>query len=191
LEDEHELEIIAATNSNDLCRALISLTLRLKFRRKYLFVMESAHQYTDLCPNLLEKNRKFLRLAFNPVSYKGSEQIVIHLRRGQDLTANQRLESDEVLYARITALLQKHPGQKIRIYTNEQFVLRKGFQHNVIVDFSSNPFEAMSHMTQADILIIAKSSLSYVAGLINSATVYYPHFWHPKMKNWKLARELE
>ena len=47
--------------------------------------------------------------------------------------------------------------------------------------------EAIKRMASARILIQGKSSLSYVAGLLNTTgDIYYPpNFWHPKMSKWK------
>jgi precorrin-6B methylase 1 len=47
--------------------------------------------------------------------------------------------------------------------------------------------DAIKRMADADVLIQSKSSLSYVAGILNKeGVVYYPpKFWHPKLRGWK------
>jgi hypothetical protein len=45
-------------------------------------------------------------------------------------------------------------------------------------------------MSIADILVIGKSSFSYVAGLYNTNTVYYFNFWHSPLNNWINVDEL-
>jgi len=50
-----------------------------------------------------------------------------------------------------------------------------------------DPFDAMKIMVNADILLLSRSSLSYVSGLLNKkAQIFYPpNFWHPKLSGWK------
>ena len=189
--DTNKYTKIQTQNSNHLRRAILQLILKLRFRKKYLFVMESAHNYTDSHPAILESSRDYLRQIFNGVKHFGHEEIVFHLRRGNDLTAPQRLESDDIIYARLAKLIQLFPDMSIRIYTNEPFEVRESFKSSVTADYSSDPFEAFTHMCEAKILIIAKSSLSYVAALINDGTIYYPKFWHPKLSSWKNVSDLE
>jgi hypothetical protein len=47
--------------------------------------------------------------------------------------------------------------------------------------------EAIKRMANAEVLVLSKSSLSYVAGILNnSGTIYYPpNFWHPRLRGWK------
>lgn len=69
--------------------------------------------------------------------------------------------------------------------------------NNFVLDFSSkglnvqtvsggDPLEAIAIMSLASYLITSRSSLSYVAGLLNaSGRIYYAHeFWHPKPNSW-------
>jgi hypothetical protein len=46
-------------------------------------------------------------------------------------------------------------------------------------------------MTQADVLIMSRSSLSYLAGLLNlKGTVYFPiNFWHSPHQSWEKFRD--
>ena len=67
--------------------------------------------------------------------------------------------------------------------------LRKSFQSKglgVEVVSGGDPIEAIAIMSQASYLIISRSSLSYVAGLLNrTGSVYYAaDFWHPKPSTW-------
>ena len=40
------------------------------------------------------------------------------------------------------------------------------------------------HLVNANVLVLAKSSFSYLAGLYNQNIVYYIDFWHTPMPNW-------
>jgi len=56
------------------------------------------------------------------------------------------------------------------------------------VDREIDAFQMITAMARAEILIISRSSLSYVGGLFNSSgTVFYPNgFWHTKLKRWRV-----
>jgi hypothetical protein len=47
----------------------------------------------------------------------------------------------------------------------------------------------MLQMSKAELLILGRSSLSYVAGILSSGktVVAAPEFWHPPLSNWKSA----
>lgn len=49
-----------------------------------------------------------------------------------------------------------------------------------------NPLEAIKGMALADYLITSRSSLSYVAGILNrnGKIISAPDFWHPKLRHW-------
>lgn len=51
-----------------------------------------------------------------------------------------------------------------------------------------NPLDAILIMSSADALLIGKSSLSFMGGLLNvGGQVYYPKdFWHRPLQNWRL-----
>ncbi len=63
----------------------------------------------------------------------------------------------------------------------------KGFDVEVIS--GGNPLAALILMINCSTLIMSRSSLSYVAAILNSsATIYYPPgFWHPPMGDWKIS----
>lgn len=62
----------------------------------------------------------------------------------------------------------------------------KGFDVEVVS--GGDPLVALFLMINCSTLIMSRSSLSYVAGILNSsATIYYPPgFWHPPMGDWKI-----
>lgn len=57
---------------------------------------------------------------------------------------------------------------------------------NVIVHSGGDPLDAMLFMSRASLLITGRSSLSYLAGIINrtGVVVSAPYFWHPSPKRW-------
>jgi hypothetical protein len=58
---------------------------------------------------------------------------------------------------------------------------------DLFVDFGGDALESLLRMSSSRVLILSRSSLSYVGALFNqnAALVYSaPDFWHPKMKSW-------
>jgi hypothetical protein len=183
--------IFKAVSTTELWKILLKLLFIGDKNANFLFIMESAHKFTDRNPQILFHYRTMIRTLFNPVKYHGTESIVLHLRRGSDLTANVRFEEDGIIFARLKALRSLYPDQNIRVYSNSTFLLPYEFKEFVTVDTKSDPFQAISHMAAAEVLVIAKSSMSYVAGVVCNGMVYSPTFWHPKLPNWSSSTKLE
>ncbi len=185
------LRCIETYTTLDLRREILKKFLTFRFLRPVLFRMESAHLVTNDHPRIMDAIREEIRNGFQGAPYPGNEKIVIHLRRGDDITADQRFESNQTLNTRLKSLCVMYPEHKIRIYTNESLVLQNEFSLFATVDFDASPFQAISHMAEAEVLVIAKSSMSYIAGLVSRQKVYAPDFWHPLMPDWLNASVLE
>jgi len=67
----------------------------------------------------------------------------------------------------------------------EEIFMKSGYE--ISVKSGGDPLEAILEMSQSDYLITARSSLSYVAGILNeSGTVFSaPGFWHSPLPSWK------
>jgi hypothetical protein len=57
----------------------------------------------------------------------------------------------------------------------------------VVVHSGGDPIDAMIQMARASVLIVGRSSLSYIAGILNKdgTVVGPPEFWHPSLETWK------
>ena len=58
---------------------------------------------------------------------------------------------------------------------------------NLKVSFGGDAVDSILRMSSCDVLILSRSSLSYVGALFNqgAALIYFPPgFWHPRMKSW-------
>jgi len=57
---------------------------------------------------------------------------------------------------------------------------------NVVVHSGGDPLNAILFMSQASLLILGRSSLSYVAGILNQKglVIAAPDFWHPPLSRW-------
>ena len=61
---------------------------------------------------------------------------------------------------------------------------------SVEVTVGGDPIESLAILQSAKILIMSRSSFSFVAALLNpDGKIFYPpDFWHPKQKSWKLIK---
>ena len=123
--------------------------------------------------------------------------IAIHIRRG-DVVKNTfgpgKIDrfTDENFYKEIIKkLLAKYPNYIIHIYSQgkvedfsikEHSRLRFHLNEDLITTFHS--------LVKAKIFIMAKSSLSYSAGILNENKVYYMDFWHKKLDHWINIKDL-
>ena len=78
-------------------------------------------------------------------------------------------------------------GEKIRIEKSEVNAIFVNSGLDIEFIHGGDPLEALAVMANARILIIGRSSLSYVGGLLNkSGKVIYPRsFWHSPLKGWQ------
>lgn len=69
-----------------------------------------------------------------------------------------------------------------QVFSPDDFGVKK-----VVVHSGGDPIEAIIQMARASVLVTGRSSLSYLAGLMNiSGTVISaPKFWHPPLASWK------
>lgn len=77
-------------------------------------------------------------------------------------------------------------GGQMQIKGNDLFTFFRANRIPVEVHSGGNPLEAIAIMSNSDFLITSRSSLSYVAGLLNSkgTVVAAEGFWHPTPSDW-------
>ena len=91
--------------------------------------------------------------------------------------------------AKQTAHWEGTPGFKdgqMQIKGNNLYQYFRSKQVDIKVHSGGNPLEAIALMSKSDLLITSRSSLSYVAGLLNSSgtIVAADQFWHPNPDAW-------
>ena len=119
--------------------------------------------------------------------------LAIHIRRG-DINIEffrDRWNSDEYYSDLIRKLIVLYPDKKLVVFSqgslNDFKYLTDEF--DIIIDLNKNDLNTFHYMVKADILVIARSSFSYVAALLNEniihADVLKNRVWHhrPK-KDW-------
>lgn len=160
------------------------------WKRSAILSLPSAHGYTDTHTDIYDcvidrVRSNFLR---NPRA-SAEFRIAVHVRRGdvgpnrhaERYTENrivaQRIERIRSLCSKygVTPLIQIHSEGLVNDFdTLDMYELH----------LNENPLETLRSLALADLLVMAKSSFSYVAGLLNTGIVVYETFWHSKRENW-------
>jgi len=116
--------------------------------------------------------------------------IAIHVRRG-DVTKtknNDRYISTEIIKKIINNIQEKYSNAMIYIFTEITDENKNEFQdiinNKIILKANLDDIYTINHLIFADVLIMSKSSFSYVAGLYNPNKVYYFNFWHSSLPIW-------
>ncbi|AZO09150.1 hypothetical protein EJ074_08510 [Mesorhizobium sp. M3A.F.Ca.ET.080.04.2.1] len=143
-----------------------------------------AERHLGMYPALAEELRARLLL---PQRTFERPTIAVHIRRG-DVVGNpaaaQRLTSNATALDNIKRVLADRPGHRVVVFSQGEpsdFGMLAEFCE---FELNSDIFATVSGMIAADCLIMAKSSLSYVAGLLSKGAVYYEPFWHGPIPSW-------
>lgn len=163
-----------------------------------VIAIRDAHRFADLFTDKyteLIKNQQ-LSLSYQHTLFK--IPIVIHLRRPAfppthptyDLEKKRQINSvrflDTVLFIKsLTNQSDINGVVFLASHDNETLDLKDKFP-NLIFDDFTDAFTAILLMSSAEVLVVAHSSMSYLAGLFNFNTVlYYGDFWHSPKSTWK------
>jgi hypothetical protein len=122
-------------------------------------------------------------------------KIAIHIRRG-DVSSHMNAERYVPLYhfqKIINALSILHKNAHFFIFTEispenaSEFIDFQNANKNISLKMMTdmNILTTLEYLIKADVLVMSKSSFSYVAGLYNQNTVFYMDFWHAKLDRWK------
>ena len=124
--------------------------------------------------------------------------IAIHIRR-KDVTPTKNIDryvSLDSYQEIINRLKCRYPNGNIFIFTEvnqaDRYEIDELQNRNPDIKIMANIdiITTLEYMIKADILIMAKSSFSFIAGLYNKNTVYYIDFHHSKIDRWHNLREL-
>lgn len=159
-----------------------------------------CHAYTDLFPESLNQLRQELRTCIASSRevvrlehfVAGSDSIAVHVRRGD---VNATSHPERYTSGRSSLQLAKEVR---RISNNSRAIIYMFAQspdqdildlesEDVRIIIEPDVFRVIDHMVAATHLVMAKSSLSYLAGLVRSRGTVYQPFWHPPMPDWAIA----
>lgn len=148
------------------------------------------HAFADANPDLYRMvvDQFRARLALPPRSF-ASPTIAVHVRRGDVVgrpALAKRLTADNAVTRHIETALRDHPGHRVVVFSQGVEADFQAFPKICEFELNSDVFQTISGLIHADCLIMAKSSLSYVAGLLSRGTVYYEPFWHRPLSSWRV-----
>lgn len=153
--------------------------------------MSQAHHYADRAIYAYGGIVERLRKRLVPDNTTDRPQVAVHIRRGNvSATQNaERFTKTEKLVAvtrQVKSAIQVRGLEpQITIYsegTSEDFIEFAGMA--CILKLNGDPLDAVRAMASADVLVVAKSSFSYVAALLSSGLVIYEPFWHAPREGW-------
>lgn len=172
-------------------------------RSRRLYGVAHCHKFTDhhpeawaaIAPRLREKYSITPKPA--PSGYDdGRVQIAVHLRRG-DVAATgkhaQWFTPDEAVLARLRRVLAAigPAGGTLRLFSQgrpEEFHAFTELGAQLHLD--DDVFETFQHFVRSDILFIAKSTFSYLGGVIGGRVCIAEPFWHPSLPGWLSPEDL-
>ena len=154
----------------------------------HFYMNRFPHFYEPLCQRLRSNARLEVKRNLNdrPI-------VSLHVRRGDVNAANaNRYTPNEFIVSLVNDLSSRLPILQNRPW---DFQLYSQGDESDFVDLISNfpdiclmldtpPIDAIRGLANADVMIMAKSSFSYVAALLCASNVVYEPFWHAPQRDW-------
>jgi hypothetical protein len=160
------------------------------------FSMQIFDKEPDLQDTGMDELRALKKKIDLPDFEKGKTNIAIHIRRGdvaKDSYYYNRFTDNEIYLKIIDKMKKKYDNCNICILSQgtegfDEFRQIEGVKLLNDLDL----LLTFEYMCNADVLFIAKSSLSYMAGLYNTSHEIYVQnsFWHAKLSRWKYIEDL-
>jgi hypothetical protein len=157
-------------------------------RMSYNFIESDINKYinNDTMKPIRElfwqnKNKNF----FN----NGKTNIAVHIRRlNQHDSRTEGTDIPDEYYKTIMNSIREiynNTNLLFHIYSQGNSENFESFKNeDVVLHLDENLSDTFTGMVAADILVTSKSSLSYVAALLNENQVFYLEFWHPQLSHW-------
>lgn len=167
----------------------------LRKKKGRLYVLPYAHPVTDCFPDEYSRvtdplRERIVKRSAHPPRDGRTRRLVVHVRRGDVMpTWNvDRFTSNQTIVRLVDQCRKATPVPlEVHVYSNgrpEEFAdLGEGFECHLNDDARST----LVALVEADVLIMAKSALSYVAGLLSRGVVVYERFWTPPKSEWVVA----
>lgn len=166
-------------------------------RSRRLQVVAHCHKVTDhhpeawaaIAPQLREKY--FLSPKPQLTGYDdGRVQVAVHLRRGDVGSSgrfSERFTADDLVLARLRRVVEiiGPDHATVRLFSQgppEDF--RAFTDLGVQLHLDDDVFESFHHFVRSDVLFTAKSTFSYLGGVIGGNLCLYEPFWHPPLPGW-------
>jgi len=189
---------VKSIDSSQVKSVFVKYPLLLNKKSNTLFRVSNCHSYTDTCPSDFSLITEDLRKKYNlknpsrATPKTNGLRLCVHIRRGDVNSANRnsfRYSSNISIKKSLVKILEFYNRHQITcklcIYSEgeeKDFVEFKEF--DPVYCLNENEFTTFDNLVNADILVTAKSSFSYVAGLLNKVIVFYEPFWHKPLPSW-------
>ena len=161
-------------------------------RRYDQFVERSSNGYDGVVGTLRERYRRQDKSMLARHGREGRLNIAVHVRRG-DVTGarrhgnRKRFTEDAHVCGTIQDILGALGDARptINLYSEGDAADFSRFADlGATLHLGTSPFEALHNCVIADILVMAKSSFSYVAAMLSEGVKIYEPFWHPPLNGW-------
>ncbi|QJE99076.1 hypothetical protein [Luteolibacter luteus] len=173
-------------------------------RSRCLQVVAHCHKVTDHHPEAwagiapLLRERYFFSQKPQLAGYgTGQVQVAVHLRRGDVGSTgrfSERFTGDDIVLERLKKVIAAiGPDRvKIRLFSQGDPGSFQAFTDlGAQLHLDDDVFETFHHFVSSDVLFVAKSTFSYLGGIIGGNVCLYEPFWHPKLPDWLLPEDLD
>jgi len=173
-------------------------------RSKSLHVVAHCHKVTDHHPDEwaaiapLLRERYLLSTKPELAGYDdGRVQVAVHLRRGDVGSTgrfSERFTGDEIVLDRLRKVIAAIGQERVtvRLFSQgapDSFAAFTDLGATLHLD--DDVFETFHHFVRSDVLFVAKSTFSYLGGVIGGNVCLYEPFWHPKLPEWLMPEDLD
>ena len=162
-----------------------------------LKLFDHAESYSDIERAIPEFRRKFLAANARKPGSGDELEVAVHIRRGDidpslDImwTDNDRIRT--TIRSIEDALKGDSRAYRLSIVSEgepEDFREFTQGRNDVDLYLNGNPVEAIRRLIQADILVLAKSSFSHVAGIVSEGIKIYEPSQYAPMSDWIVLDE--
>lgn len=175
---------------------LLALSDRDKFKPEKHEYMREVHFAENPNKYYTPKVRKELRDLYNSTSKpdKCPFDIAIHIRRGDVVQRKQagRFIQNKDYNIVIQRLQKEYPNYSIGIYSEgiiDDFKDIDFDKKNFILN--GNPLVSFHHLVTAKVLVVAKSSFSFAAAILNEGDIWYIPAKHKPFDDWKVIDDIK
>lgn len=184
LEDETVLsmEAFGGLRSDPCCDPLNTETI--PFAQEVHYASDPSTYYTD-------NVRQYLRQLYdsNTKEKKDNCDVIIHARRGDQKNGDPRFTSDARIIKTVEKAKEWFPTEQICLFSEgkaEDFHFVKG----VDLHLNGSVRDTFHSMVSAPHLVVADSSFSYTAALLNENDVIVTNsdWWHKPLSHWRTMR---
>ncbi len=176
---------------------------RSRLRSRRLHVVAHCHKVTDHHPEAWAAISAGLREKYFlspkpelPGYDDGRVQIAVHLRRGDVGSSGQfseRFTTDEIALSRLQRVLDVVGPDRatVRLFSQGSPDDFRAFTDlGVQLHLDDDVFETFHHFVRSDVLFVAKSTFSYLGGVIGGKVCICEPFWHPNLPGWLTPEDL-